>query len=434
MEAIQELITQVLEQIRDSLENDIVAGGLVLGSLGTAVAMLRNTPKRIWAFLRTRLVLSVEVVSEDIAFEWIVAWLDEQPYSKRTKRVFLSSRPADGEDDYGGERVPNLTPAPGVHLFWYSSRPVWLTRERHEPAKDDDHSGKRKETLRIYTLGRNQEPVRALVNEARAIYYQRRKKSGVPVYIAGLGRWFEMKLIQPRPLSSVVLPDGVMESILADAQKFMEAAEWYRNRGIPWRRGYLFYGPPGTGKTSFISALSGRLGLSLYVVNAASPGLTDESLIMLLSQVGPGSALLFEDIDTCLEGRDVKQNGDSGGLTFSGLLNALDGVASAEGVITFITTNHIEKLDRALIRPGRVDMIFEFGPATRDQARRMFELFFPGHPLAEVFAKKAEGMAPAKIQRALILSPEDPNKALEALDLTEGQSYRFPQPVALGVE
>lgn len=423
---MQELIGQIVSQLRGSLENDIVAGGLLLGSLGTVVAMLRNVPKRLWTLARTRLILSVEVVSEDIAFEWLVAWLDEQPYSQRTRRIFLSSRPA-GEDEYDGERVPNMTPAPGLHFFWYGRRLVWLTRERHEPTKNDEY-GKRKETLRIYTLGRNQGPIRALVEEARTLYYKRRKRSGVPVYTVAMSRWHEMKLVQARSVSSVVLPDGVAESILADARKFLDASEWYRDRGVPWRRGYLFYGPPGTGKTSFISALAGELGLSLYVVNVSSPGLTDEALVSLLSMIDPGSALLFEDIDACLKGREVQKNGDMGGLTFSGLLNALDGVASAEGVITFITTNHPEKLDKALIRPGRVDVSFEFTYATRDQARRMFELFFPGHWLADQFSAKAEGMSPARIQGALIRSAEDPETALESLDLAEGLSYRFPEP------
>jgi chaperone BCS1 len=64
-------------------------------------------------------------------------------------------------------------------------------------------------------------------------------------------------------------------------------------------------------------------------------------------------------------------------VTFSGLLNALDGVASQEGRVLFMTTNHIEKLDPALIRPGRCDVIVKFDLATADQARRMFLRFFP---------------------------------------------------------
>ena len=64
-------------------------------------------------------------------------------------------------------------------------------------------------------------------------------------------------------------------------------------------------------------------------------------------------------------------------VTLSGLLNLIDGVWSEEGRILFATTNHIEKLDPALIRPGRIDVRVRYDASTRDQAKRMFERFFP---------------------------------------------------------
>ena len=63
-------------------------------------------------------------------------------------------------------------------------------------------------------------------------------------------------------------------------------------------------------------------------------------------------------------------------VTFSGFLNALDGVASGEERIIFMTTNHVEKLDPALIRPGRVDLMEHIDDASPEQARRLFERFF----------------------------------------------------------
>lgn len=64
-------------------------------------------------------------------------------------------------------------------------------------------------------------------------------------------------------------------------------------------------------------------------------------------------------------------------LTLSGLLNALDGVSSSEERIIFMTTNYIERLDPALIRPGRVDMKTYIGHASDDQLSRAFDRFFP---------------------------------------------------------
>lgn len=59
-------------------------------------------------------------------------------------------------------------------------------------------------------------------------------------------------------------------------------------------------------------------------------------------------------------------------VTLSGLLNALDGVASPWGRIVIMTTNHIETLDEALKRPGRADRHFYIGPLTKQSAKRMF--------------------------------------------------------------
>lgn len=65
-------------------------------------------------------------------------------------------------------------------------------------------------------------------------------------------------------------------------------------------------------------------------------------------------------------------------VTFSGFLNALDGVASGEERIVFLTTNHVEKLDPALIRPGRVDLSVLIDDAHPEQALRLFEKFYVG--------------------------------------------------------
>lgn len=80
-------------------------------------------------------------------------------------------------------------------------------------------------------------------------------------------------------------------------------------------------------------------------------------------------------------------------ITFSGLLNALDGVASAEERIIFLTTNHVEKLDPALIRPGRVDMKEFFGNATEVQVRTMFERFYGAQAkhLEDAFVERVQG-------------------------------------------
>ncbi|KOO26071.1 mitochondrial chaperone bcs1, partial [Chrysochromulina tobinii] len=195
-----------------------------------------------------------------------------------------------------------------------------------------------------------------------------------------------------RPLHSVVLDDGVAEHLVGDVREFVDSSRWYIDRGIPYRRGYLLHGAPGCGKSSFVAALAGELGYDICILNLSDAGLTDDRLAHALSTTPPMALVLLEDVDAAFVKREAGDRRATH-VTFSGLLNALDGVAAGEERILFMTTNHLERLDPALIRPGRVDVIHEVGPATKSQARRMFLKFFPTEEAhADAFARTLEGV------------------------------------------
>ncbi|KAH8111597.1 P-loop containing nucleoside triphosphate hydrolase protein, partial [Phellopilus nigrolimitatus] len=171
--------------------------------------------------------------------------------------------------------------------------------------------------------------------------------------------------------------------------------------GVPHRRGYLLYGEPGTGKSTTIHALAGELGLRIYYIQLASKGMDDSTLVELIASTPSRCIILLEDIDCAFLSREDDDDDDDdespkaregltpgrvlpkaledqprSEVTLSGLLNVLDSVASEEGRITFATTNHIEKLDPALIRPGRIDVKIKYELATHDQISQTFLRFF----------------------------------------------------------
>jgi chaperone BCS1 len=187
--------------------------------------------------------------------------------------------------------------------------------------------------------------------------------------------------------------------------------------GIPWRRGYLLHGPPGTGKTSVAYALAGELQLKLCTLSLTNPKLNDHSIADLLQRTPPRSLILIEDIDAFFNARE-KQDARIE-VSFSGLLNALDGVAAQEGRIIVLTTNHRERLDPALIRPGRIDVAVELGNATADQVRRLFLRFFPqDQAMAEALAASyPDGrLSPAQVQQSLLAADDaaDARRRIEA--------------------
>jgi chaperone BCS1 len=139
----------------------------------------------------------------------------------------------------------------------------------------------------------------------------------------------------------------------------------------------LLYGLPGTGKSSFISALAGHFGYSICILSLSERTLDDDRLNYLLNNAPPNCFLLLEDVDAAFVSRDLFDNAQHRAyegmtrVTFSGLLNAIDGVTSTEERILFMTTNHIDRLDSALIRPGRVDVKQYFGNCNKEMLEKV---------------------------------------------------------------
>ena len=105
--------------------------------------------------------------------------------------------------------------------------------------------------------------------------------------------------------------------------------------------------------------------------------MTDEDLQSGFTYAPKNSIIVLEDIDSLFTaGRENKNSKSS--LTFSGLLNALDGVSSSSGQIVILSTNFREQLDAALIRNGRVDVQIEFTTVTREQCEGMFNAYYAG--------------------------------------------------------
>ncbi len=382
----------------DLFHNQTFLAALMLMVSGAVMALARRVPQRLWEWTRRRMILTVTVHNHDRMYHWTKVWLDAQPFMKSCRSLEASTNqelcdPSVPQTPVptGARSLPKIlfTPANGIHVFFYRGRLMILDRNGNQsPSSSGDAKDWKipTETMTITVIGRDPETVRRLMQEAME-FAQPPEDPRITITVSVYGYWRQSQRLQPRSLDSVILPPGAMQSLLDDVKTFLAREEFYRQVGIPYRRGWLLKGVPGSGKSSSIIALAGHLKLNIYVLNIASKGMSDERLTDLLVDVPSHSIVLLEDIDATFDGRDKTQQGDQSGVTFSGLLNALDGVASKDGRLLFMTTNHPERLDPALTRPGRVDMQMDFGYATGDQLGRLFERFNPGRSSWEFAAR-----------------------------------------------
>ncbi|KAL7104638.1 hypothetical protein ACP275_08G258200 [Erythranthe tilingii] len=169
------------------------------------------------------------------------------------------------------------------------------------------------------------------------------------------GAWTSATLDHPSTFETLAMDSDKKEMILEDLERFVRRKDYYRKVGKAWKRGYLLYGPPGTGKSSLIAAMANYLNFDIYDLELSDLRSNNELKKVLLSTAN-NSILVVEDIDRTI---DFQGNAsDENQVTLSGLLNFIDGLWSScgdERIIIF-TTNHMEKLDPALLRPGRMDV------------------------------------------------------------------------------
>ncbi|KAI8883875.1 P-loop containing nucleoside triphosphate hydrolase protein [Backusella circina FSU 941] len=304
--------------------------------------------------------------------------------------------------DLGNTPIIDLIPEK-FHVFdiWYKGYKIFVSRSEEQisgqmaitRSQFSSSSQPTTETIEIKMRSRNLQKLRSFIQEWIDEYYDIRKNKLV-IYKCNFqnhgwdedGYWKEHSYKQKRNFSSVVLKKGDQELILNDIMTFKESKEWYDDRGIPFRRGILLYGPPGTGKTSFIQSLASEINMNVAILSLSAAA-DDDSLSNVLARVPKNSLLVIEDIDHYkfeegTSGKEKSEGGVGGGgipkksVSVSGILNAIDGIASLEESIIFMTCNDINSIPPALIRPGRVDIKLKMSYVDDYQAQLIFWRFF----------------------------------------------------------
>lgn len=277
-----------------------------------------------------------------------------------------------------------LTVGLGVHTFDYVGRKFHLVNQRRGPVVGTGCGAALLQSVVLLCEGveGGKKAIADLCNKLLADD-AKTKENVFTIYRWNVRHayWEHVARKSARSIDSVVLPSATKDKIIDDLNKFLTVPtyEFYVEHGIPYKRSYLFYGEPGAGKTSLIQALAGKYNRNLCIMQPTTDKkFNDDSLADAIKDAPSSSIIVLEDVDALFDKNRKSQTKLS--ITFSGLLNALDGIANPDGQIFVMTTNFRDNLDAALVRNGRVDLHVEFSHATEEQMERLFAQFYPKAP------------------------------------------------------
>jgi len=344
-------------------------------------------PSRIWSTFVNYCVSIAVINSDDQRFNDVCSALQELDPLLRQKYFKLNTKWNETDRGYS---TANVFIGYGTHYYKIQGVICSITYELEE--NSGKTTGQVREKVTIKALTRNGARFfSAWFNQALAV----ESDETLRVRIADEGRYWETVTgVQGRPLDSVVIPAHQKQTITNRLSSFLGAKSWHVERGIPWRLSFLFDGDPGTGKTTLTVALATEFSLPLCIIPLGDVK-SDSALQALMRSMPKNAIVLMEDVD-CINITKARKLGKTprtddqpegnDGVTLSGLLNAIDGVIAPQGRILIMTTNHADKLDPALIRPGRVDCRVTLEKLNRADAAALFDRLGHTAPIQDDFS------------------------------------------------
>ena len=392
----------------------LVAG---IGQLVQSMSSITNMVKAAVTSVTDLVTASVVVPAGSSLNGDVLAWLASQNLGKNPRALTLATRDNehdfDDEDDVEPNNDPlKFIPSFGQTKFTYAGHCMTLVRSERTgevqdgkfvkfAAGESDPTKSQNFTLTCFPTFRGTEPIQEFLNHVRHFSKPKAQAAYTSIMRAitrPSGRFgWDQTWRRSRAIEGVVMEAATKTPLIADIEYYLsqECRNFYENRGIPYRRGYLLYGPPGTGKTSFAVAMAGHFKLPIYVFSLSDTELSDAQLTSLFDDLVPRCVLLLEDVDSAGLNRESMSAAADGtkftkkGVTLSGLLNCLDGPCSVDGRLLCMTSNSPDSLDPALVRPGRCDRKILFGYTCPEVSAKLFKRIYTKSS-AELYAGEVD--------------------------------------------
>ncbi len=375
-------------------------GGAITLTLSAAFAfMIKDIPSKVFKFIIEQSVTSltmnnVPYTNSAIQFEYFGRWLSNNKWSMFSRTFTIESSynskvDAEGQSDFAI--------GVGTHFFLFQGKLFWCTRLNSSVPTG---SNVPVVTIEISTFGRSVKPLKALFDD----FSFKLPKTNIATYMWRNNDWVAMRSVQKRPLDTVIQKPEVINSLSFHIEDVLNNADWYHQRSFPCKKTIVIHGPPGTGKTSLVKAAATHYGLPLYLISLSMN--YGDRLIEQLNSIPRPAIVLAEDVTDCkailadsdsyheitdrmLKKEERKQSslesihGEKSddfavGLTKSELLNLFDGVVPLEGLIFFLSSNYLSRIDPVFLRKGRVDADIYIGKLEHPEICRYLKMCFPG--------------------------------------------------------
>ncbi|MCW3466542.1 AAA family ATPase [Chitinophaga nivalis] len=385
------------------LKNPAISVVLV-ASMGAIAYTIKDIPVKAFDFIRkkilARVVFTARVPDYESLFFVLEKWLFDR-FAANHRDVHAAF------DETKANRMPKIIfkSAPNIFTVRYAGKWVLIEKRRQNIEHAENFRSLFAHEYIISAI-KGRDAITNLLEEAKQSYYKHLPVNAVTIKTHHTNGYYDYNsTITVKPLTKVIIDAGVKAKIINDVDEFKGGRKWYTDNAIPYKRTYCFYGPPGTGKTSLSLAIASYLDADVYVININSLA-DDFALQTAFQQIPSGSILLLEDVDAAFNGRQSKCK-----VSFSALLNCTDGAFYRDGLITCITTNHIDTLDPALLRTGRCDMKIHITYPSAEEVSYYISQFF-----GENMKFNLDSEIPmSDVQEICISHKNDPYGALDAL-------------------
>ncbi|PVH69539.1 hypothetical protein DL98DRAFT_554398 [Cadophora sp. DSE1049] len=356
--------------------------------------------EHLWNQLETHFMSTADIRVDDELYNMLMAWVVTQNFSQASRcfvaNIDINSRAwypgstfhddedstdgEDGENDteaYEKNKPLRYTPSFGTHFFWYKSRLILFKRKQ---SRHQGYTVSAREEISLSSFGRDPAILKTLLDESRRKYLENDENKtliyrGIINARSAEPCWRRCMSRLSRPLSTIVVDEAMKEALVDDLRDYLH----------PRTRRCLSF------------AIAGHFKLRIYVVSLNTLAMNEQNLSTLFAELPRRCVVLLEDIDSAelTHTRQIQSPSKSdqdeelkklkqfkllppmvSRISLSALLNVIDGVASQEGRILIMTTNHAERLDDALTRPGRVDMKIKFELASSSMIESLFRNIF----------------------------------------------------------